>query len=224
MTSSRRTNGSIALRFRLVAAGVILALTACGSGTDSESSPDPVQEPVDTIAGGTDDADAGTDVGTVASSSAADSAPDSPDGGRYDVGDTYTDGEFDAVYLGLAKIPVGPDIWPDGACYTVLLEATYLDPYDYGNDRFSPSVDGYLTDGRVADGDDSGVGCDQKVLADSGYERAVDTSIASGETAKIYSGAFHVSAADVGLLDVATLFGGGPESGLVAEVTLDLTS
>ncbi len=137
---------------------------------------------------------------------------------------TYTDGEFDAVYLGLAKIPVGPDIWPDGACYTVLFEVTYLDPYDYGNDQFRPSVDGYLTDGRVADDDDSGVGCDQKVLADSGYERGVDTTLAGGETAKIYSGAFHVSAADVGLLDVVTLFGGGPESGLVAEVTLDLTS
>ena len=49
--------------------------------------------------------------------------PEPPADGRYLVGDTYYDVDLRATYLGLAEVPVGPDVFTEeGRCYTVLLE------------------------------------------------------------------------------------------------------
>ena len=202
------------------AAGVGLALiaSACGSSSDSAAIQDSVPDVAETLTGGT------VEAVTVASDGDAGSAPESPADGRYQVGDTYTDGEFNAVYLGLAEIPLGPDIWPDGACYAPLFEVTYTDAFGLGPNSFSPAVDGYLTDGRIADDDNTGVGCDTKVFVDAGYVRGVDSILDKDESAKVYGTPFRVAAADAGLLDIVTLYGGGPESGLVPDVALILTS
>ncbi len=212
--------------FLLPVSLVLATIAGCGSDDASDATdatvgpnPDGTEAPVDSAA----DVEAapaadGEDVATEPTSE-----PGVPADGRYRVGDTYTDGEFAAVYLGLVEIPLGPDIWPDGACYAIAWDATYLDPAGFGSDEFRPSIDAYLADGRLGDNDQTGVGCDQKVLEPAGYARGIETTIAGGETVRIYSGPFRVAAADIGAIDIITLFGSGPETGLDPQVTGTLT-
>lgn len=186
------------------------APTEASAGAD-EAAPDTVDDGTDT--GAEPGADDGTDV----------AAPEPETPLVVDVGDLYENGEFEAIYQGMAQIPVGPDVFEGGACYVLLWEATFLDPLDVGEDAFSPAVDAYLSDGRIAEDDVSGVGCDQGVLADAGYAQAAATSIPVGDAMSVYSGPFHVAEADIGTIDIITLFGTGPERGGVAPtITLDL--
>ena len=227
----------VSTRSLVAPVSILIALAtfaaACGSDDDSGddtaataagSAADNAEAPENTVAG---DDGAATDPETGDEAVEADPPPADPAfpaDGRYRVGDTYTDGEFSAVYLGLIEIPLGPDIWPDGACYAVAWDATFLDPLEFGSDEFQPAVDAYLLDGRVADDDQTGVGCDQKVLPPAGYERGIETTIAAGETVRIYSGPFRVAAADIGSVDIVALFGSGPETGLDPEITATLTA
>ena len=164
-------------------------LVACGSDDDTASAAD---DGGDTSAADGSTADGGDDT---ADDSVDDSSDESGDdasgdggytdpygepGGRLDVGETFDDGEWQAVYLGLAQIPVGPDIFEDGACFAPLFEVTYLDPFDFGSDEFRPSLDAYLLDGTTGERDQTGVGCDTLVLEPAGYARLIDTKIEGG--------------------------------------------
>ena len=228
MASSHGNGGDMApLRSLVVPVSIAVAIGAiagCGSDDTSEPAAEPSADGSEAPADGDDDAAVEPDAGDVETpEEPADAGPTVPADGRYRVGDTYTDGEFDAVYLGLVEVPLGPDIWPDGACYAIAWDATYLDPAGFGSDEFRPSIDAYLTDGRQGDDDQTGVGCDQTVLPPAGYARGIETMISAGETVRIYSGPFRVAAADIGMIDIITLFGSGPETGLDPEVTSTLT-
>ena len=152
-----------------------------------------------------------------------DSAPPQPPAdGRYSVGDTYYDVDLSATYLGLAKIPVGPDIFDGGECYTVLLEVNrYADTIGLGPEKFQASTKGILADGTEAENDGTGVGCDMKPLAELGYERSIDTGLELDDTRETYLGAIHVPAGAT--LEGVTLYG-SDQTFLVAEVVLDATN
>jgi hypothetical protein len=147
------------------------------------------------------------------------SPPPPPADGRYLVGDTYYDVDLSATYLGLAQVPVGPDIFSGGTCYTVLLEVNrYADAIQLGPEKFQASTRGILSDGTEAERDSTGVGCDLTPLAELGYEPSIETGLVLGDTKRTYLGAIWVP--DGATLDGVTLYGSN-QTFLVADVVVD---
>lgn len=142
--------------------------------------------------------------------------------GNYAVGDVYDDGEFRAEYLGLARLSLGRDSqWPDGNCFAFLAEVTrYKDFLDSGGtDTFNPSTRGILENNVETERDGTGVDCNTKPLQATQYVVTHKAKLHVGESAKVWTGAFWVSAADMDSLKGVQLHGG---SGLFEpEVTLD---
>ena len=123
------------------------------------------------------------------------------------VGDPYLTSDFETTYLGMAELPLGNgNVYTEGTCVTLLFEATYL-ATPGGRAVFRPSVRGYLDDGRVAENDDTGVGCGVSGVRELGYESGPRRNFEKGETARLFVGAIHIPAADAGKLQYVTLYG-----------------
>lgn len=201
----------------------VATLVACGSDDPTADGGDQA----DVGAADGDDDSAGEEATTDPTTSTDSGYPEpyGEPGGRLAVGDVYDDGEYRATYLGLAEIPVGPDVFEGGSCYAVLFEVTYLDPFDYGSDEFRPSSDAYLLDGTTGVDDQTGVGCEQKVLEPVGYARLIETKIDGGQTVSGYLGVFHLPSGDAADLDLITIYGNLPaDGGFEPEVTEQLAS
>ncbi|MEM9614096.1 MAG: hypothetical protein AAGA59_14255 [Actinomycetota bacterium] len=219
----RRRGGGACTRAAvcLVAAAGALVATGCGGGDDDATTVGDETGVADTTAAPNDGATAGDGAADAASETGGYVDPYGEPGGRLAVGEVYDDGEYRATYLGLAQIPVGPDVFTaGGTCYVPLFEVTYLDPAGFGSDEFRPSTDVFLVDGTTAEDDQTGVGCDQTVLAEAGYKRLIETPIAGDQTVRGHLGAFHLTSGDPADMDVLTLFGNTPaDGGFVTEVT-----
>ena len=155
-----------------------------------------------------------TDDSQAAAASAMPAASAIPEGsGTYDdtvtyrVGDVYEEASIEAKYLGMAKLPLGTGrVFSEGSCVTLLFEVTYRETPG-GSGRFRPSAKGYLTDGRTAENDETGVGCEIKGIQALGYKSSPRHSFKDGETAKLFVGAIHLPDADADKLDYVTLYG-----------------
>ncbi len=203
-----RLHGLSTTRLAVAACCVVLA-NACGS-SDAEVASE--QSPT-TAAAEASEADVAETEGAEATDPPSVEENTTQDGRRIAVGEIYADSEFSTIYLGLAEIPVGPDIFEGGTCYVALFDATYLDPVELGPDAFSPSVAAYLTDGGQAENDQTGVGCDATVLAAAGYERLIETRIGKDETVTGYLSPFHVSSGTIDDVETVTLYGADPALG-----------
>ena len=161
----------------------VLILTSCGSGENAES-------------GAGDNQTSGV-------------TPKTHEG-PYAVGDTYDDGEFAATYLGLAELSLGKySQWSDGKCYAFLVNVTrHTDLQNSGGtDKFSPATKGVLTGNRETERDMTGVDCNTKPLGALNYLRTHDAKLHVGESAKVWTGAIHVPAADAGAFEGIVLYG-----------------
>lgn len=141
----------------------------------------------------------------------------------YAVGDIYDDGEFRAEYLGLALLKLGAhSTWTDGECYAFLVEVTRYNDHlnSGGTDTFNPSTRGILPDGSETERDGSGVGCDSKPLREAGYQRTHKARLKVGESARVWTGAFHLPAAS-GALQGVQLH--GSSALFEPDITLDTT-
>ena len=206
----------------LVIAVLVLA-AGCSSSDDTTATTQEGDAPAVTTAstGVADDMAGGEQPGETQPPAADSVPPPPPEDGRYFVGDTYYDVDLSATYLGLAQVPVGPDIYSGGACYTVLLEVSrYADEIGLGPEKFQASTTGILADGTEAEKDNTGVGCDMKPLAALGYERSIETGLELGDTEQTYLGAIYVP--DGATLEGVTLYG-SDQTFLVAEVVVDAT-
>jgi len=140
----------------------------------------------------------------------------------YAVGDVYDDGEFRAKYLGLALLSLGKySKWKDGHCYALLVEVSRYN--DSSNtrlkDRFSPSTRGVLSDDSEAQRDETGVDCNTKPLGKMGYTVTHKAKLKLGESAKVWTGSFHVGTDPAKSLKGARLYNG--EALFQGEVTVD---
>lgn len=170
---------------RLQVGSVILLVAACGA----DATPDP----------------------EATASQAAVSRPAQHEG-SYAVGDVYDDGEFRVTYLGIARLSLGRDSqWSDGNCFALLAEVTrYRDFLNGGGvDTFNPSTRGILKDGVETERDDTGVDCDTKALLATPYVSTHKAKLHVGDSAKVWTGAFWVSAADLNALEGVRLHGSG---------------
>lgn len=222
--STRQDQRKGGVRLAFIALAMVLFGSACGSSGDTSA---PVGDGA-TQAGAAVQDDASSAPVADAGQTTEESTEEADTGrsrGSFAVGDIYDDGEYRATYLGLARIPVGPDIFDGGACFAPLFEVTYLDPFGDGSDEFRPSLDAHLLDGTLASKDQTGVGCDTKVLAPAGYAWLNDTPLEGGQPTIGHLSAFHVATGSVDDVDVFTIYGNEPvEQGFEAVVSEDLSS
>ncbi len=154
-----------------------------------------------------DEAQVAAEGGMPAASAMPERRDASQDTVTYRVGDVYEVAAFKAKYLGMAKLPLGTGrVFTDGSCVTLLFEVTY-GATSGSSGRFRPSAKGYLTDGRIAENDDTGVGCETKGIRALGYTSAPRHSFKDGETTKLFIGAIHLPPADADKLAYVTLYG-----------------
>lgn len=143
----------------------------------------------------------------VPSSAAAAATGSAEDTTVIHAGDTYDTSDFTTTYQGMAKLPLGNgNVFTDGTCVTLLFEATFLDTPG-GRAVFRPAVRGHFDDGRVAENDDTGVGCGVAGVRAAGYESGPRRNFAKDETARVFVGAIHIPLADEGRLAYVTLYG-----------------
>ena len=76
-----------------------------------------------------------------------------------------------------------------------------------GTDTFNPATNGVLTGNRETERDMTGVDCNTKPLAELNYLRTHDSKLHVGESARVWTGAIHVSAADAGDFEGIALYG-----------------
>ena len=215
MASTARPLAALCLALALVA-------SACGGSDSASVLPDTTDQDASN--------QAGSDQGAASSDPAASGddpvtserfqVPEPPADGLYRVGDTYYDAYLSATHLGLAEVPVGPDIFQGGRCFTVLLR---VDWYDATNDpgfgeQFRASTTGMLASGGEAASDNTGVGCDMTPIAAQGFERSIETMVSVGESKQVYLGALHVP--DGETLESVSLYG-SPDTRLDAVVEIN---
>lgn len=152
--------------------------------------------------------------------------PSGPDG-RYEVGDTYSDGEIVFTYEGLAAVPLDPlGAYTDGSCFIVL--GTVEVPPDspraadgMGTEfraSFSPIFDGTVDEEQ----DDEFFNCDVAPVQDLGYTQSTTTAVAPNESATVWLDAIWESPERAGTMEAFRLYG-SDDSVFTTEVTVDLT-
>lgn len=216
----RRGPRALAVSFSAIAMLVAAGCSSSDSGADADAVDTTTQEPT-----GAGDESTPTDTGAPVEPAepAGGSGPD----GTYEVGDTYSDLDFDFTYEGLVTVPLDSQgEYTEGTCYFAIGSARFKEDSPTAefstSDAFSPSFDPIIAGSLDAAQNDEFFNCDASVVGAAGYTQTSTTNVPVGESAPVWLDAIYLSPDQDGQLEGFQLYG-DETLRFSAEVTEDLT-